>query len=496
MAQSMAQAKNADLIRKEMKNEFGITDAEFIALAQNYDISEVYGAIQKTQDSLPEGSKLNKSQFLGSLDIPQGVKLPEGMTAEQALENIYLGYARNINAKPDDKSETHKNMSWGKALKDTLMLDPTGSAEDHLAAMSYMGIPAQEILTYQAASGGRYEPLPGVKRVKGFDIDITDYKESDYMSTANTFERNFTRTFAGTDDLANVTDMATALERLGAEDEAALGNKLRKGGVAIADLELALSQKGLDSQLTRDQALLRLSAEVNTSAEMDNLLAAVENGKASELILESIQRHGKVTDDYIDYILTGNKPEEKPEETITTTTEEEEVAPTVTPTVEEQTEEVLSEPEEPEVTVDEEDVVSTILGNTPDEKERAMEAASKITYEEYEAMSDDEKREAGLPVRDTDFRLAFGYLSPKKYFKGAADQIDVGDVTEETIDRDEVADAAVSVYFAMQDEFPDMSVMKGEDGKQVIKDYLDMNNLPVNDIIVSMIQKLVSYEEE
>jgi hypothetical protein len=239
-----------------------------------------------------------------------------------------------------------------------------------------------------------------------------------------------------------------------------------------------------------------LSAEVNTSAEMDNLLAAVENGKASELILESIQRNGKLTDDYIDYILTGNKPEEKPEETITTTTEEEEVAPTVTPTVEEQTEEVLSEPEEPEVTVDEEDVVSTILGNTPDEKERAMEAASKITYEEYEAMSDDEKREAGLPVRDTDFRLAFGYLSPKKYFKGAADQIDVGDVTEETIDRDEVADAAVSVYFAMQDEFPDMSVMKGEDGKQVIKDYLDMNNLPVNDIIVSMIQKLVSYEEE
>lgn len=523
MAQSMAQAKNADLIRKEMKNEFGITDAEFIALAQNYDISEVYGAIQKTQASLPEGSKLNKSQFLGSLDIPQGVKLPEGMTAEQALENIYLGYARNINAKPDDKSEAHKNMSWGKALKDTLMLDPTGSAEDHLAAMSYMGIPAQDILTYQAASGGRYEPLPGVKRVKGFDIDVTDYKETDYMSTASTFERSFTRNFTNTDDLANVTDMSTALERLGVEDEAALGNKLRKGGIAIADLELSLSQGGLDSQLTRDQALLRLSAEVNTSAEMDNLLASVENGKASELIIESFQRHGKLTDDYIDYILTGNKPEEKPEETITTTTEEEEViAPTVTTTVEEQTEEALSEPEEPEepeVVVDEEDVVSSILDNTPDEDEdtsiniasgnaaavaqrqkdyveAAQDAASKITYEEYEAMDDDAKREAGLPVRPIDFRLAFGYLSPKKYFKGAATQIDVGDITEETTDNDTAADAAVTVFFAMQDEFPDMSVMKGEDGKQVIKDYLEMNNLPMNDTIISMIQKLVEYREE
>jgi len=517
MAQSMAQAKNADLIRKEMKNEFGITDAEFIALAQNYDINEVYGAIQKTQASLPEGSKLNKSQFLGSLDIPQGVKLPEGMTAEQALQNIYLGYARNINDKPDDKSETHKNMSWGKALKDTLMLDPTASAEDHLAAMSYMGIPAQDILTYQAASGGRYEPLPGVKRVKGFDIEVTDYKETDYMSTANSYERTFTRTFAGTDDLANATDMASALQALGVKDEAALGNRLRKGGLAIADLELSLSQSGVDSQLTRDRALLRLSREVNTSGEMDNLLAGVENGLASELILESLNKHGELTDAYIEYILTGNKPEDEPEEVPTT----EEQAPTIPTTIEKQTEEALSEPEEAEVVVDEEDVVSSILGNTPDEDEEdesginfasgnaravaqqqkdyveaAQDAASKVTYAEYEAMSDDEKREAGLPVRPIDFRLAFGYLSPKQYFKGAADQIDVGEVTEETTDKDKVADAAVNVYFAMKDEFPDMSVMKGEDGKQVIKDYLEMNNLPVSDTVISMIQKLVSYEEE
>lgn len=517
MAQSMAQAKNADLIRKEMKNEFGITDAEFIALAQNYDINEVYSAIQKTQASLPEGSKLNKSQFLGSLDIPQGVKLPEDMTAEQALENIYLGYARNINTKPDDKSETHKNMSWGKALKDTLMLDPTASAEDHLAAMSYMGIPAQDILTYQAASGGRYEPLPGVKRVKGFDIEATDYKETDYMSTANTYERAFTRNVAGTDDLANARNVKGALEALAAKDEKELGSKLRKGGLAIAEIELSLSQSGVDNKITRDRALLLLSAEVNTSAEMDNLLAAVENGKASELILESLNKHGELTDAYIEYILTGNKPEDEPEEVSTT----EEQAPRIPTTIEEQTEEALSEPEESEVVVDEEDVVSSILGNTPDEDEEdesginfasgnaravaqqqedyveaAQDAASKVTYAEYEAMSDDEKREAGLPVRPIDFRLAFGYLRPKKYFKGAADQTDVGDVTEETTDKDKVADAAVTVYFAMKDEFPDMSVMKGEDGKQVIKDYLEMNNLPVSDTIISMIQKLVSYEEK
>jgi hypothetical protein len=526
MAQSMAEAKNADIIRQEMKAEFGVSDEEFLAIAQNYDVTQVYGAIQKAQANLPEGSKIDKSQFLGSLNIPKGVTLPEGMTAEQALENIYLGYARNIAGKPDDKSEVHKTKSWGQALKETLMLDPASSAEDHLSAMQYMGIPVQDVLTYQAATGGRYEPLPGVKRVKGFDIEVTDYKDTDYSSTANTYERTFTRTFAGTDDLANATNVEGALEALAAKDETELGSKLRKGGIAIADLELSLSQSGVDSQLTRDQALLRLSKEVNTSAEMDNLLAGVENGLASELILESIEKNGRLTDAYIEYILTGTKPDI--EETPTGGTDDRTSGPR----------DIMAdmavprglgapddEEEEAEVVVDEEDVVSTILGNTPDEdeedesginfasgnaravaqqqedyKERAMEAASKITYAEYEAMDDDAKREAGLPVRDTDFRLVFGYLSPKRYFKGAATQIDVGDITEDMTSDSAAGDtrlasAAINVYKAMEDEFPDMSVLEGEDGKTIIKDYMEMNNLPVNETVIRMIQMQLPTEE-
>jgi hypothetical protein len=525
MAQSMAEAKNADIIRQEMKAEFGVTDEEFLAIAQNYDVTQVYGAIQKAQDNLPEGSKIDKSQFLGSLNIPKGVKLPEGMTAEQALENIYLGYARNIAGKPEDKSEVHKTKSWGQALKDTLMLDPASSAEDHLSAMQYMGIPVQDVLAYQAATGGRYEPLPGVKRVKGFDIEVTDYKDTDYSSTANTYERTFTRTFAGTDDLANATNMPNALERLAAKDETELGSKLRKGGLAIADLELSLSQSGVDSQLTRDQALLRLSKEVNTSAEMDNLLAGVENGLAAELILESLEKNGKLTDEYIEYILTGTKPDIQ--ETPSGGTDDRTSGPR----------DIMADmavprglgapddEEETEVIVDEEDVVSTILGNTPDEDEEdesginfasgnaravaqqqedyvetARDAASKITYAEYEAMDDDAKREAGLPVRPIDFRLAFGYLSPKQYFKGAATQIDVGDITEDmTADSaagdTRLASAAINIYKAMEDEFPDMSVLEGEDGKTIIRDYMEMNNLPVNETVIRMIQMQLPTEE-
>jgi len=544
MAQSMAEAKNADLIRQEMKAEFGVTDEEFLAIAQNYDVTQVYGAIQKAQENLPEGAKIDKSQFLGSLDIPKGITLPEGMTAEQALENIYLGYARSVSVDPENKSEGHKSMSWGRALKDTLMLDPRSSVEDHMKAMSYMGIPVQDVLAYEAATGGRYEPLPSVKRVKGFDIETTDYKESDYMTTANTYERTFTRTFAGTDDLANATNMEEALDRANAKDETELGSKLRKGGIAIADLELALSQSGVNSQLTRDQALLRLSKEVNTSAEMDNLLAGIENGLATELILESLKKNnGKLTDDYIEYILTGTKPEPVGTE------------PVGTEPVAVEKEAQVTVDEEAQVAVDEEEIVSTILSQTPDEKEveeveevkqptvtstdigeieiagppslgfpspveqrrsaqeyrdqqqaaedkenevpsSVREAASKITYAEYKAMSRKERREAGLPERPIDGWAVFGVLNPQQYFKGGPNQIDVGDITEETkIDRTKkennapLAKAAVNIIYAMKEEFSDMSVLEGEDGKQIIIDFMKQNNLPLNEVVINMIHR-------
>jgi hypothetical protein len=47
----------------------------------------------------------------------------------------------------------------------------------------------------------------------------------------------------------------------------------------------------------------------------------------------------------------------------------------------------------------------------------------------------------------------------------------------------------------MEDEFPDMSVLEGEDGKTIIKDYMEMNNLPVNEAVIRMIQMQLPTEE-
>lgn len=352
LAQSMAEAKNAQMIMGEMKTQFGVTEEEFIALAQNYDINAVYGAVQKAQQALPEGSKLDKSQFLGSLNIPKGVALPEGMTAEQALESIYLGYARNVNEKPGDKSETHKNRSWGKALKDTLMLDPRASAEDQLQAMSYMGMPVNEIVKYEASQGSGYKPIQGVERVQGFDIKTTTLKDKDYQDTSDRYYRRFGTTFADMDANGGFTYEEELLKQLGSKDGAEADKKIRKAGTAVADLERGLSESGMIGEASRTGVLLKLTNEVDTPQEMERLTTAINDGTALELIQESMKKNGKLTDDYIELILTG----EMPEEGTGSGTGDNEI--TVTP---------LEPAEEPTGTGDA--TVDAILGNAPAEPE-------------------------------------------------------------------------------------------------------------------------------
>jgi hypothetical protein len=113
-------------------------------------------------------------------------------------------------------------------------------------------------------------------------------------------------------------------------------------------------------------------------------------------------------------------------------------------------------------------------------------------------MSDQEKREAGLPTRGIDAAAAFGVLNPKQYFKGGAGEINVGDITEDTVSEEgstAISDAAMKVYDALQEELPDMTVLEGEDGKQIIKDWMKQNNIPVNETVIRLIQMQLPIEE-
>lgn len=515
LAQSMATAKEAEMMMKEMKAEFGVTDEEFIALAQNYDINQVYNSVAKVQASLPQGQKLDKQKFLGSLNIREGAKLPDNMTAEQALESIYLGYARNVTQQPEDTSDIHKDKSWGKAIKDTLMLNPRASAEEQLSAMSYMGYSVDDILQYQASMGTKFQPLAGVSREKAFSIATTDYDAArDYESSLNMFDRVFSRSVGlGEGQSPTIEEELLKANGYGPDDKVLAAKNARLGATAIADLEMELGYSGLfDESYMRTPLLTKLSNAIDSKEEMEALIEAQKNGRAKKLILESIQKEGTLTDEYIDAILTGS--EIKKDEGITP----EGITPEgITP----EGLEFLNDPNSlspPKVDSKEDSSASTgdltvdaILGNAVkeedepqivktserakaqrriDKSETYREAASKVTYEEYKGMSDAEKEAAGLPTVPVEAGEAFGLLNPKKHFKGGAEEIDVD--TSEDAEIKDFAKAAVRISLELEDEFPDMELLKGEGGEELIKEWMRQNNIEINDTVLSMVKMQLS----
>ncbi len=125
-----------------------------------------------------------------------------------------------------------------------------------------------------------------------------------------------------------------------------------------------------------------------------------------------------------------------------------------------------------------------------------------------EAMGEDFGLTLEPAVKDEVIRRAESFSITRPDFDAgveidkAPEQINVFDITAETGINDEdttsdvrLASAAVNVYNGMREEFTDMSVLQGEDGKQVIKDYLESNNLPINDTLIMMIQMQLPTEE-
>ena len=310
--QDKATADSAIDLMNEFQTRYGVTNEEFIALYQTHDVAEVYKMIQAEEAGLRPKERLDvRKNILGALNIPKGTKLPDGMRAEDAVRSMILGYAQNLGSKPDDASEAHKNNSWAKAVSNVLTLNPRASAEEQIAGMQVAGVPVQEILQYQAMQGNKYKPLAGVSRSGVLSFD-DGYAEGDYDRTYNSYSSTFRQTFANTDDLSNLdsASMEEAMNRLGVSEESELVQRIKSGGIAMADLELSLANTGV-RPTSRSQALRAIAAEVNTGQQFTNMQAAVKSGLAADLIRESIDKHGTLTEEYVNRILQ-NKPKEEP----------------------------------------------------------------------------------------------------------------------------------------------------------------------------------------
>jgi len=535
-AKSKAEADAAVEMMNAFGKEYNITPEEFISMAQTYDVTQIYAAVAEAEAKMPEGATLDKAKILGPLNIPSNIELPEGMSNEQAVRSIFMGYANNLAEDPTDKSEGKASSSWGKALANTLMINPRNQADDMLNAMSVMGVPYKDLMLYQASAGERYKPLAGVSGKPIYNIDITDYQDDDYARTANNFRLQFSRTFAGTEDLslAATETLDEAIAAMNLETKAELNTSLLSGGNTMADIELRLATTyGHESSRVRTAALFKLASFIETPADFNAFKESEKDGNASRLISESINKHGVLTTEYINMIL-GNDAE-LPEggqggssgsnESLNISGEMggqadpfEEISGTI-PTTSEANDDLLNTGGGSQVSeVDE--MINAVIANetgednsinlgTPNVSEvterrinkvdEYREAASKITYEEYQGMSRSEAREAGLPATGFESAEAFGFF-PKKYFKSGAEEIDLG-IDKTSTDSSTVAGAAVKVANELADEFTDMSVFleiddRGRPDDTILKDWLDQNNVPANEQMIRMIRTMIKARQK
>ena len=53
-------------------------------------------------------------------------------------------------------------------------------------------------------------------------------------------------------------------------------------------------------------------------------------------------------------------------------------------------------------------------------------------------------------------------------------------------------DMATDIYNELVDEFPEMELLKGEDGKEIIRDWFMQNDVPINEQLITKIQSKIS----
>ena len=463
-SKSTAQLQQQMELMNTFNTEFGINDAEYVALAEKYDINDLYSTFAAHKASLPENVQLRKEDLLSVLNIKKGdvLELPEGVTAEMALRRAVLGYANNMAQNPEDKSEGKKMKSWAQAIGETLMTNPRARAEDAIKQMQVMGIPVEDLLLYQAAQmdGTPYQTFPGVSRATGTLGELKhDYKvATDYEAAQSKYRAELTRNFSNGqfDDITDVPDsalgtMASLLKVEDATDDkakqrAALGQTMAKGGKQFAELELQLLKKGyyngFNTNDNRASALLAISSEINTPEELRKFSEAVKSGALADMII----KEGAVTEELLD-TLFGDGQEEvgltMPEAKVDTSSldgvmdasgmemnEQMELileppaaqeGATQEPAAEEptlQNEALVNNIVETEPEAKPEDTTKSVQERNEETKQSFIEAAKNYTFEEYQDMSRQEKRDAGLPSRPIDYRFAYGYMNPQQYFKG------------------------------------------------------------------------------
>lgn len=427
-AEANALAEQNVLMMNDMQRDFGITEAEYVALAQTRNVEDIYKIAYETRESLSSipganPNSITKDMILKGVDLVNNTNLPEGMTAESALRQIFTGTVSNLNTRPDDRSDRHVNNSFGSALRGILNLDPKSSAREQADAMTVAGYNVSDIENFVQSGGQRGKPMPGVSAEGMFSLPDLQYNPEDFNTTTNNYTRRLSRSIVGvdTDNFANTS--ADVFNGLSTTKEAAT-NTFTTAGTGFAKLEASLINRGyadgMGGSNLREMLLSDLSNRIDTLDEVKtfNTLIREDTKVVADYLLDR-HRAGGISDDDIDRLLSGVALAEEGEVSIEGLFDGTATTPvdTATTPVEPLSSEVLQLLGNN--TDSEEDPEEEPISENDARVEAFREAAKNYTYAEYKAMSNKELREAGLPSQGFAQGVAFGLRTgdPYGYFK-------------------------------------------------------------------------------
>lgn len=310
LAKDRASADSAILMMNNLKRDFGLSNEDFIGLAQsNTDIESVYKSIytaQKQFDNMPNGGKLSRADIMGTLKIPESFELPQGVTAEDMIYKIFTNNAYNLSQDPTNKSEEHKANSFGKAISSALMLNPKTSAREAVNNMEILGIRGENLLNY--TPGKRGTAIEGLQ-ASPFALPDIEYDKDQLIRTSNRYEKDILQSFGALDANGNIRLDEEGLNKVLTVDGDKMNGlqKARRAGSSFAKLETMILSQGLDLGFgignKRNAVLQDIAIEINTKEEVDNFIKNVNNGSASRLIIEAFKANGNIDDTTIDAIL-------------------------------------------------------------------------------------------------------------------------------------------------------------------------------------------------
>ena len=490
-AQATAEYKNIIEIGDIMKTRYGVTDEEFVALAQGTDITELYKNIQQEDASRTATGRsgVRKQDFINVVDMPTSV-LPENTTREHAIAQIMGLQSVMLDKEDDPKSEAAQTRSGAASLAEFLGLNPKLSAEKQLETMKVMGYDIADLEYYQATQGAKQKVIPGVTRTRDVVFDDIDYDKSSYDGTQRKFNSMLATRLAGA-DISN-PDIFRTTTGIEADDKTVMRDNALEASMSMAKLELEIVNSGaglgLIGPAARRNLLEGIFSQIDGGTagvqEIQTLMTNIQNGTAIESILSIYNEKGRFTAEDYQSIINGVVPEVSSEKALT---DDDMGLPTGPVTLNEQTEAALTDddmglPIGP-VTLDQQPVVAAVAPTAPvvddkeveelqskieaeedpvvkqalqnelkqiqaeaekppaigsarevakrnlENKERMREAMASVTKEKWDGMSRDERRDAGLPVRPLDM-----WFAGSDAFKGEVEEVSESQKMRNTTD--------------------------------------------------------------